>query len=75
MSRSRIEIVVVLIVIAVGGLVAAIVGLFAYMSLTATPLHPDAQKVSSVTRSDPSSTWTGAVEQAIHVLRKALGTK
>ena len=72
MSRSRIEIVVVLIVIAVGGLVAAILGLFAYMSLTATPLHPDAQKVSSVTRADPSSKWTGAVEQARQLARAGL---
>jgi serine beta-lactamase-like protein LACTB len=71
-SRSRIEIVVVLIVIAVGGLVAAILGLFAYMSLTATPLHPDAQKVSSVTRADPSSKWTGAVEQARQLARAGL---
>ena len=72
MSRSRIEIVVVLIVIAVGGLVAAILGLFAYMSLTATPLHPDAQRISSVTHADPSSSWTGPVEQARQIARAGL---
>jgi hypothetical protein len=42
-SKSRTETLVALIVAAVGLLLAAILGLFAYMSVTATPLHPDPQ--------------------------------
>ena len=58
-----------LIVLGVVLVPAAILGLFAYMSLTATPLHPDLQKVSAVTRSAPSSTWAGAVEQGRQIAR------
>jgi serine beta-lactamase-like protein LACTB len=45
-------------------LLAAIAGRWVYMIATATPLHPNSQDVKSVTRSAPSPTWAGAVEQA-----------
>ena len=63
---------VALAVAAVGLLVAAILGLFAFMSTTATPLHPDPQKAPSVTRSDPARKWDAAVERGRHILRAGL---
>jgi serine beta-lactamase-like protein LACTB len=71
-ARSRIQIVLALIVVAVGLLVAAVLGLFAYVSLTATPLHPDAQQIPSVTRSTPAPTWADAVGKGRQVARLAL---
>jgi CubicO group peptidase (beta-lactamase class C family) len=39
---------------------------------TATPLHPDPQKVSSVTHSDPSREWADAVAQGRQIVRASL---
>ena len=50
----------------------AIMGLFVYMSATATPLHPNPQDVTSVTDSDPQQRWDGAVQQAREVVRATL---
>ena len=61
MSKHRTETWLALIVLAVGLLLAAILGLFAYMGVTATPLHPDLQSVRSVTQSDPARQWVDAV--------------
>jgi serine beta-lactamase-like protein LACTB len=72
MSKSRTEAWLALIVLAVGLLLAAILGLFAYMSATATPLHPNAQDVPSVTRSAPLPTWADAVEQGRQIVRAGL---
>jgi CubicO group peptidase (beta-lactamase class C family) len=56
----------------VGLIVAAILGLFAYVSLTAPSLHPNPQDAPSVTGSDPQSTWSGAVEEGQKVARASL---
>jgi len=61
-----------LIVFAVGLLIAAILGLFAYISVTATPLHPNPQHVPSVMHSAPSSTWADAVKQGQQIVRAGL---
>jgi serine beta-lactamase-like protein LACTB len=53
-----------LIVLALGLLVASVLGLFLYVDATMTPLHPDPQKVSSTTRSTPPAKWADAVAQA-----------
>lgn len=50
-------------------LAAALFGLFAYMSLTTRPLHPDAQSVPSAAAGSPSTPWTSAVEQARQIVR------
>jgi serine beta-lactamase-like protein LACTB, mitochondrial len=70
--RSRIQTFVAVVVIAIGLLIAAILGLFAYMSVTATPLHPDPARVSAVTRSTPPSKWSHAVDRGRQVVRAAL---
>jgi CubicO group peptidase (beta-lactamase class C family) len=62
-SKSRTEASLALIVAAVGLFLAAILGLFAYMSITATPLHPDPRDVPAVTRSTPVPRWADAVER------------
>jgi serine beta-lactamase-like protein LACTB, mitochondrial len=58
--------------VAVGLLFAAILGLWVYVSATATPLHPNPQGVPSVKYSDPLQQWAGAVEQARQIVRAAL---
>jgi CubicO group peptidase (beta-lactamase class C family) len=50
----------------------AVLGLFAFMNATATPLHPDLRDVPSVARAEPSPQWTAAVEQARQVARAGL---
>ena len=47
---------VALIVLGIGLLIAAGLGLFGYIAFTATPLHPNPQDVPSVTHSAPSPT-------------------
>ena len=61
-----------LIVLAVGVVIAAVLGLFAYISATATPLHPNPQDVPSVVHSDPSRRWTDAVERGRQIVRAGL---
>jgi len=70
MSRSQTWL--ALIVSAVGLVVAAILGLFAYVSATATPLHPDPQNIPSVTHATPSRKWADAVERGREVMRAGL---
>jgi CubicO group peptidase (beta-lactamase class C family) len=70
--NSRTHTVLALIVVAVGLLVAAILGLFAYISATATPLHPDPQSVPAVTHSAPSRRWADAVERGRRIVRAGL---
>ena len=53
-----------LIALAFGLVVASVLGLFLYIDATMTPLHPDAQKVSSIARPAPPPKWAGAVAQA-----------
>ena len=57
------------IVFGIGGVVAAILGLFAYMSATATPLHPDPTGIPSATGATPPDAWAAAVAQARQLAR------
>ena len=68
---NRMETWLALVVVAVGVLLAAIAGLFGYMSATATPLHPEPQSVPSVTQSAPSPQWADAVERGRQIVRRA----
>src|SRR5687767_1498753 len=48
-----------------------VMGLYAYMTATITPLHSDAKSVSSVTSSAPTQQWTSAVERSQQLARAA----
>lgn len=71
-SWNRMETWLALVVVAGGGLLVAIAGLWVYMSATATPLHPEPHSAPSVTHSDPSRRWAGAVERGRQVMRAGL---
>ena len=72
MAKNRIPIWLALIVGAIGLLLAAILGLWTYESVTTPILHPDPQQVRSVTHSDPSRKWTDAVERGRQTMRAGL---
>jgi len=61
-----------LIVVALGLVPAAIAGLYMYMSVTATPLHPNVQDMPSVTGAAPPPKWADAVKQGRQIVRAAL---
>jgi serine beta-lactamase-like protein LACTB, mitochondrial len=71
-SKSRTQTWLALIVLAVGLILAAIPGLFIFMSATATLLHPDTQKVPSVAHSAPLPPWADAAEQGRQIVRAGL---
>ena len=69
MAKNRMHTLLALAVLAVGLLIAAIAGLWIYVSATARPLHPDPARVSAVTQSDPPQQWISAVERARQIVR------
>ena len=69
---NRIETWLTLVALGVGLVILGIAGLWIYVSATATPLHPDPRSVTSVTLSDPSQQWTGAVERGRAIMRAGL---
>src|SRR5688572_6559310 len=71
MSKSRTETWLALIVLAIGLLIAGILGLWGYMAAT-PPLHPNPQDVPSVTRSAPPAAWAAAVEHGRQIVRAHL---
>jgi CubicO group peptidase (beta-lactamase class C family) len=66
---------VALIVLAAGGLLTAILGLFMYISVTSTPLHPEPQRVPSVMRSEASREWAAAVHRGRQIMRAGLSDR
>jgi CubicO group peptidase (beta-lactamase class C family) len=72
MATKRLQTWLALIVLAVGGLLLAILGLFAYVSFTATPLHRNAKDVPSVSNAAPAQRWAGAVTEAQGLVRAGL---
>jgi serine beta-lactamase-like protein LACTB, mitochondrial len=70
--KIRLQTVLGLFVGAVGLLITFILGLWLFMSATATPLHPDPQKVPSVAGSAPPPAWAAAVEQGRQIARAGL---
>src|SRR4029453_3601148 len=71
-ARSRIQTWLVVIAVAVGLIPVAILGLWGYVSFTATPLHPNQQDVPSVKKSAPLPKWADAVEQGRKIVRAHL---
>lgn len=72
MAKKRIPVWLALIVLGVGGIVAAVTGLFLYMSLTAVPIHPMPTEIRSTQRESSSPRWVEAVEQARQIVRAGI---
>jgi len=72
MSKSRTEMWAGMAVAAIGLLLMAIMGLWVYMSATATPLHPNAQEAPSVPQAAALPRWATAVERGQKIARAGL---
>jgi CubicO group peptidase (beta-lactamase class C family) len=72
MSKIRTETWLALIVVAIGLIPVAIMGLWGYMSATATVLHPNPKDSPSVTQPVPPAEWADAAEQGRQIVRAAL---
>src|SRR5438132_6804304 len=72
MSKSRTPTWVSLILLGVGLLAVGIPGLFVFMKVTATKVHPDSQKIPSVMGSPPLAKWAAAAEQARQIVRTSI---
>lgn len=62
----------VLMVLAVGILLTAALGLYQYVAVNEKPLHPDLQKISAVIDTEPLPKWAGAVKQSRMIARQGL---
>ena len=73
MLKRRTEIrLAALIVVGVGLLLSGIGGLFLYVNVTTTPIHPNPQDVPSVAQSAPSQEWADAVDRARRIARAGI---
>jgi serine beta-lactamase-like protein LACTB len=72
MTWNRPQTWLLLIATGIGTLVAFLVGLHVYVTATATPLHPDVQRVPSVTLRAPSPARGEAVDRGRQIVRTAL---
>jgi CubicO group peptidase (beta-lactamase class C family) len=72
LAKRRIEKWVVIVLSVVGLVPAAILGLYVFMTLTATPLHPDAQGVPASSDPAPAAHWVAAVDQGRRIVREGL---
>jgi CubicO group peptidase (beta-lactamase class C family) len=71
-NRNRLQTRTALIVLAIGGLFAVIVGLPMYINASAAPLHPQPESAPSVMDAVPSQRWSEAVDRARQIMRAAL---
>src|SRR5688572_7189086 len=72
MSKRRRETWLAIIILGVGLIPAAILGLWVFMGATATPLHPSLNNVPSTVRVTPLPKWAHAVEQGRQIVRTVL---
>jgi serine beta-lactamase-like protein LACTB len=73
MPKSRSGNWIAWVLLAIGLPLVLIPGIWVYMSATARPLHPNLRDVPSVARpAAPSPKWSGAVEQARHIVLETL---
>jgi CubicO group peptidase (beta-lactamase class C family) len=69
LRKIRLQTWLLLLVLGVGGVITAILGLFAFVMITAETWHPDPQKVPSDTQAAPPAKWADAVDQARQTVR------
>jgi CubicO group peptidase (beta-lactamase class C family) len=72
MTRKRVQTLLAVGVLAVGGLVAMILGFVAFVMFTARPLHPNADEVPSETDAAPSTSWAAAVDESRRLIRAGI---
>src|SRR5215475_5575846 len=72
MSKSRMPTWFSLILLGGGLLAVGIPGLFVYMRVTATKVHPDSQEIASIMESPPPAKWAGAAEQVRQIVRTSM---
>jgi serine beta-lactamase-like protein LACTB, mitochondrial len=72
LSKRRTETWLLLIAVGIALIPVALAGLWGYMTVSATPLHPDPRDVRSVTHSAPLPPWAAAVEQGRRIVRAGL---
>src|ERR1051326_302000 len=72
MSKTRVRTWFSRFFLGVGLFAMGIPGLFVYMRVTATKVHPDSQEILSVMDSPPPAKWAGAVEQARKIVRTSI---
>jgi len=72
MSKSRMPRWFSLILVGVGLLAIGIPGLFVYMKVTATKVHPNSQEIPSLMGSPRSTKWAGAAEKAREIVRTSM---
>jgi len=72
MAKKRMQTWLALLVLAIGGLLLAVLGLFAYVSFTARPLHPNARDMPSVSNAAPATRWAGVVKEAQGLVRAGI---
>jgi CubicO group peptidase (beta-lactamase class C family) len=75
MARSRTETWLVAMLVGIGLIPAALLGLWGYMRATATTLHPDPAAVPSVTRAAPTPIWSDAVGKGRQLVRAHLAER
>jgi CubicO group peptidase (beta-lactamase class C family) len=61
-----------MLILAAAGLVLLIPGLWVFVSVTATPLHPNPESVPAVMHSAPLPEWAGAAEQGRQIARASV---
>ena len=69
---NRIQKGIALIGLALAAVCTFVVGLYIYVIATTRPLHPDPQRVPSVSRAAPSAKWADAVERGRQITRAGL---
>jgi serine beta-lactamase-like protein LACTB, mitochondrial len=60
------------ILVPIGLLAAGIAGVWVFMNVPVQVVHPNPQTISSVTRTDPSAQWSGAVDRARRIVRASV---
>jgi CubicO group peptidase (beta-lactamase class C family) len=70
--RKRLETWLLAIVVGVGLMPVAILGLHTYMVTTAKRLHPDPRSAPSIARPEPPRHWSEAVDRSRQIMRAAL---
>jgi CubicO group peptidase (beta-lactamase class C family) len=72
LAKKRIQTWLALVILAPLLIALFVMGLWAYMTFTATPIHPDAQNIPSVPQSIAATNWADAVSQGRQIVRAAL---